>query len=115
MSALALLENALQDYHVAQQPRAKRLDQPYEASPSLLYFVTLDSPDRFVKIGITSNIATRISNAQANCPYPLKLLKVVTGAWHLERSLHKRFSNLHVSGEWFRLEGELEELINRLP
>lgn len=115
MTAIELLEASAAGYIVPQKKKAARLDQCYEKSPSLLYFIALDGPEKFVKIGIASDINTRLSNAQSNCPYPLRILKVVAGAWHLEKSLHNRFADLHVQGEWFRLEGELEQMIASLP
>lgn len=115
MDAMATLEEVVRGFEVPQKRKATRLDQRHEKSPDLLYFIEMEGPERFVKIGIASSMMTRLSNLQACCPYPVRVLKVVVGTWHLERSLHKRFADLHARGEWFRLEGELAELIERLP
>lgn len=115
MDAMMALEQAVKGFEVPQKRKALRLDQCYEKSPGLLYFILMEGPEQFVKIGIASSVMTRLSTLQVCCPYPVRVLKVVDGAWHLERSLHKRFAHLHARGEWFRLEGELAELIERLP
>lgn len=114
MVGIDLIERAVSGFEVKQVRRAKRLDQCFEKSPELLYFMLMDGPEKFVKIGIASDITTRLSNLQAASPYPISLMKMVDGAWHLEKSLHKRFAHLHVRGEWFRLADDLEELISAL-
>lgn len=114
VDAVAIIEEVVKGYEVTQKKRATRLDQPFEKSPSILYFIAMDGPERFIKIGIASDITTRLSNIQASCPYPIRLLVAVDAAWHLERSLHRRFSDLHVMGEWFRDADDLAELVDIL-
>ena len=67
-----------------------------------------------VKIGYTKEDPDkRLKALQTGNPDVLILLASVEGETSLERELHSRFRELHVRGEWFRLEGELEAYIDR--
>lgn len=93
--------------------RAPRLDRQ-QKEPTDLYFIESQCAERFVKIGIASNIRTRLCKMQMDCPYPLKLLKLVSGAANMERGLHLKFAGDNVTGEWFRPSTELHALIDSL-
>lgn len=58
------------------------------------------------KIGKTKNLPTRFSQLKMGLPYSLRfVLSIVTNDMDtLERNLHHRFREKHVSGEWFNLE-----------
>lgn len=114
MTDLEAIRLAVEGYETPQKHAAPRLDHPEMNKPTALYFIAMEGPEAFVKIGIASAASIRISNIQACCPYPLRLLKLVEGGWDLEKSLHKRFAHLRVRGEWFRLTGDLEKLIEDL-
>ncbi len=94
--------------------RAKRLDRD-QREPTDLYFIETQCAEKFIKIGIASNVRNRMSKMQMDCPYPLKLLKLVPGAAHMERHLHKQFSIDNVTGEWFRPSAALLAIIEELP
>lgn len=95
-------------------PRALRLDR-VQKEPCDLYFVESQCQERFIKIGIASNIHERLSKLQISTAYELKLLKLVKDAAHLEREIHKEFASSRVRGEWFRSSPALLELIDSFP
>lgn len=82
--------------------------------PTDLYFIETQCAERFIKIGISSDAHTRASKMQMDCPYELKLLKLVPGGAHMEYELHARFAADRVRGEWFRRTPELVALIDGL-
>ncbi len=82
-------------------------------SGGFVYFILCESPDRQVKIGHAKNLASRLSSAQTDCPYRLR---VVAFAWDLDPSalegkLHDRFAPDRIRGEWFHMSGDLLDLI----
>lgn len=64
----------------------------------------------YVKIGISKNVCGRIGDLQCASPTTLELIGTIPG--NVEASMHDRFSGLSVRGEWFRLEGSLEDLLH---
>ncbi len=86
-----------------------------QKEPCDLYFIESQCQEKFIKIGIASNIFERLSKLQVSSPYELKLLKLVKDAAHLEREIHREFSSSRVRGEWFRRSPELLELIESFP
>lgn len=67
-----------------------------------------------IKIGRTTNPDARLKNLQigSGVPLTMKYLWRVSDAVSMEGKLHKRFENLRIQGEWFRLSLEDEaELI----
>jgi hypothetical protein len=67
--------------------------------------------DQFVKIGWSNNIRARFKQIQRGVPNDLTLYGCVIGARADETSLHHRFAEYRVRGEWFRKEGKLEAWI----
>jgi len=63
----------------------------------------------YVKIGITTDLNLRLAGLQA--PEPLQEYALLNGWLKEERSLHARFAEYRLQGEWFRHEGELAEWI----
>lgn len=91
------------------------IPRPKEAkTPTDLYFIETECAERHIKIGIASNVASRIASMQSHCPYRLRLLKMVPGAAHLEQELHMRFVADRLHGEWFRRSDELLDVIDSL-
>lgn len=78
-----------------------------------VYFVGNKS---HVKIGKSTNIASRISTIQTASPLELKVLTKVRciSISETEKMLHRFFDALRYKGEWFYNLGHLEELITRL-
>jgi hypothetical protein len=91
-----------------------RLDKPVRL-PTDLYFIQTDCPEGHIKIGIASDVARRMGKMQMDCPYGLKLLKIVKDAAHMEIQLHQQFASSRIRGEWFRKSPELMKVIDDLP
>jgi len=79
----------------------------------LIYFAKAGP---FVKIGKASGESAewRIATLQTGCPYEIELLATESGGHQEERALHRRFSEFHERGEWFRLEGALLDYIRSI-
>lgn len=68
----------------------------------MIYFVKCCCPNGFIKIGYTRSMGSRIGNLQTISPYPLEILRVISGTRKDETAVHKRFADLLERGEWFR-------------
>jgi Meiotically Up-regulated Gene 113 (MUG113) protein len=67
---------------------------------------------QYVKIGITTNLDSRL--AQLQIPEELSEYALFVNGWRREElELHRRFAAYRVRGEWFKKEGELAEWIER--
>jgi hypothetical protein len=75
----------------------------------LVYFVAAKGGP--VKIGSTTNIASRITRLQTAVPKPLELLALIPGGADTEAALHEQFKDACLKGEWFRRTPELNALI----
>lgn len=76
--------------------------------PSTVYFVKAGNK---IKIGTSTDYASRIRTLQTGSPVQLELLGTVPGGRLEEQSIHHKFRQFRVSGEWFRAEIELIEYI----
>jgi hypothetical protein len=54
-----------------------------------------------IKIGESDRVSARLSALQTSNPVPLRCLGILTRASSTEKSLHTRFQQEHLSGEWF--------------
>lgn len=77
----------------------------------MLYFI---QQDKYIKIGYTKNIKTRLSDLQVSSPVKLNVLGLMDGTFEDEAEMHKKFRHLSVNGEWFRYTDELVEFIDSL-
>lgn len=77
-----------------------------------VYFVA--SGESAIKVGVARDEKARLKALQIGNPVPLKLLAVVPGDGDTELRLHRAFSDYRISGEWFRLEGPVKELVERI-
>ncbi len=80
-----------------------------------IYFIT---DGEFIKIGITSgSLRTKISVIKAHNPRNLEVLFVIDDEdedmVELEKTLHRRFENCNIGGEWFSAAPELLEFIKQ--
>jgi len=68
----------------------------------MVYFVLAQGCNK-VKIGVTSNVHKRLLTLSSYCPFPLRLLGTIEAglAYDLESSLHEKFSEFKVHGEWY--------------
>lgn len=79
----------------------------------LIYF--LESAPGYVKIGFTTDLATRVRALQPGCPLPLRLLAhMPDGDLKTERALHRRFARDRLSGEWFTLTDRIRDFISEI-
>jgi len=71
--------------------------------PQILYFIANEALDA-VKIGLTTNIARRLSTLQISSPVELKPVLLCQCSQNLEREVHAQFKaeGWHIRGEWFR-------------
>lgn len=83
------------------------------ARPGHIYFLQ-NGRRKLVKIGFSSDHATRIGNIQMASPDKLKLIATIPGSRLMEAELHKRFAQYHVQGEWFSVDGSLATYLARL-
>lgn len=100
---------------LAGRPKAPRERQKRGAS--WVYFVQCQDDNGYIKIGYTRDLARRLVDIQMGCPYEIVLLaEIRTSEPSLfEATLHERFGQLSVRGEWFRPAPDLLEMINSLP
>ncbi len=80
--------------------------RPTDRTTDVVYFVA--SGDA-VKIGTTGDLRTRLADMQSGNPVPLRLLGCIPGGRAIEQKLHRRFRALHLSREWFKNTGDLQE------
>lgn len=94
---------------------------PYDRAPwhiyrrkgSNIYFVTAEGTN-FLKIGYATDVASRIDQIRAGCPYPMRVIASIPGTKQDEHQLHLRFRQFHNHNEWFRLEGDLLAYVDSL-
>ncbi len=82
-----------------------------------IYFI-FNEHSNAIKIGRAKNVARRLKTLQTSSPAPLLLLKTIQiegekAAMTLAASLHQQFSDLRLSGEWFRAAALLRDYIDR--
>lgn len=81
--------------------------------PGRVYFMQ-NGRRRVVKIGYSGDHVERMGSLQAASPDRLRLIATIPGSPAVEAELHRRFRAYRVTGEWFRLEGELAEYVAEL-
>lgn len=72
-----------------------------------VYFI---GDQRRVKIGHTTDLVSRLKDLRVASPDNHSVLRVLPGGSRTERWLHKRFSDRHIRGEWFRFTDEMMEI-----
>ncbi len=73
----------------------------------LLTFVYAIRCGDWIKIGVASNIESRMGAMRTNCPYPLALVGSrrfpnASAALRVEKLLHQELAGQRHMGEWFR-------------
>lgn len=88
------------------------------SSPCYVYFITSKMrKGTAVKIGKAKDITERLNTLQTGSPEKLTLYGYVEcrseqEAYELEKQLHEQFANARLTGEWFRLSGNIRTFIN---
>lgn len=67
----------------------------------------------YVKIGTSRNVRTRLRGLIGHTPFEIELIAVFRGGRKLEKELHVYFDEYHHRDEWFRLEGRLQNWVER--
>lgn len=78
---------------------------------SVVYLVEC-GPGGPIKIGFTDDAYRRLSKAQSDSPYELRLLATMPGGPELEAELHARFGEYRIRGEWFWPAQELRSFVD---
>ncbi len=71
---------------------------------SYVYFI---SDGKYIKIGKSAKPMKRLEQLQTSNARELKLLGIIPGSSVKENELHSMFNNLHVRGEWFKLDNSI--------
>ena len=64
-----------------------------------------------IKIGYSGDHEERRQNLQVASPDRLRVIATIPGNRAVEGALHKRFREYKITGDWYRLEGELAEYV----
>lgn len=84
----------------------------YDVTQDYVYFIRREDNVGPVKIGTTANPCKRLSGIQTGNPYKLKIIKTIKGGKNLERTLHNKFEQFRMEGEWFIPNPVLFQLID---
>ena len=78
-----------------------------ENNSEFVYFIKNTETNRF-KIGRTKNVEERLCQLQTGNDCPLVLYKIIPSenSAELETSLHNKFADYHIRGEWFSISEE---------
>lgn len=79
----------------------------------IIYFIQAGE-DGAIKIGLTSNILTRIISFRTHQEKALFIRRLVPGNLMREREIAQKFDHLRIRGEWFSPGPDLVEYINSL-
>lgn len=83
-------------------------------SSAYVYFAKPIGMDGPVKIGCSNNSIKRLKSLATWSPFPLEIVAVVPGGFHLERNIHDCFACSHSHREWFHPSPRLTEAMNAL-
>lgn len=83
--------------------------QPDSDAGEWVYFLRAGD---FVKIGYTTDLASRLKRLQTGSPHELRLLVLLPGTKYDEATFHRRFGSLRAHGEWFKLDGALLDFLS---
>lgn len=82
--------------------------------PKLIYFVQAVNGGA-IKIGYSANVLDRLKSLQCASPLKLQIIGLMKGSPLEERTLHNKFVEARLHGEWFDNSNELEGFISKLP
>jgi hypothetical protein len=92
-------------YRTIERVRQAAVDDKTSQGGEFVYFVS--SEDGRIKIGTSANVEKRMTALQTSSAVKLTLLLTIPGSTDLETELHRRFTHLRESGEWFTAAPEL--------
>lgn len=80
-----------------------------------VYFVTeKGNPSGPVKIGVTADLATRLSGLQTAAHVELEIVASIRGGREVESYFHEALEAYRIRGEWFDRSPEVESTIRRV-
>lgn len=101
-------EQPLEDMSAAQADDYARFNGEMK-----VYFVQ-ESGTGAVKIGTSKQLRNRLAELSRILPYEIKLLAAVDGGRETEWTIHNRFEQARIRGEWFRPVPELLAYIDEI-
>jgi predicted GIY-YIG superfamily endonuclease len=117
-----LADGTVKEYRYTRKaPSKNRWDRRAHASQSkptkstrtgIVYFV--QSASGFIKIGFSTDLERRIKQLRIGNPEKLVVLAAFLAPSRLEWQLHRKFSDLAASGEWFFPDDRIRIEIGRL-
>lgn len=83
---------------------------PSRWKPGWIYTLVIEE-SQLVKIGFSAdgNLKNRIATIQSSCPFLVKHLFSTRGTTGLEHLFHALFRHQRMRGEWFKVEGVVEQ------
>lgn len=72
----------------------------------MVYLIICDE-SKTCKIGYSGDPDTRLIGIQGSRTTPLRLHAVISGDMKQEKAIHKKFSHLRLSGEWFTIDSSI--------
>jgi hypothetical protein len=96
-----------------QDSQSARDVSPFSERELVIYIVQEEGSDR-IKIGYARDAKARIRQLQVANPRRLLVLDIARGTKADEAALHRRLKarGKHLTGEWFRLDGESREVLS---
>ena len=94
------------DRSFEQRREVSHLHEKYGDNLTIVYAIQVE---RFVKVGITSNLKMRVSGIETDCPFEVKVIYQSSAmprfdARRIEVVTHAYFVNRRTRGEWFEVE-----------
>ena len=83
-------------------------DRPARRSPNIVYFIKCGP---YIKIGVTCDIAIRLTDMQVGCPYDMEVIGTIDGGRCREKEIHGILAKSKHRGEWFHYSRDVEVLI----
>jgi hypothetical protein len=77
----------------------------------MIYIIKEKDNDSRVKIGVTKDVAARLSNLQTGNPNILEVVAVFPGELEDEQALHSIFAEDRVLREWFIYSDRIKEFV----
>jgi hypothetical protein len=96
--------------------RTHQLDGNKVGNQAYFIYFIFNADSNAIKIGRAKNVSRRLQALQTSSPAMLNLLRTIPvegleAARELEHSLHQRFHELRLNGEWFRADTVLRDYI----
>jgi hypothetical protein len=77
---------------------------------AVIYFIQKDVNGP-IKIGISTDLKSRLATLQTACHEPLSVLGTMKGSYRFEAMLHQKFLKYRIRGEWFQPSEEITTYI----